>query len=126
MNKVAIPFSLMLVIISAFIIGLGACSGNLEESSGTTVTDQAVEPVIVTVNILGNRMDPQAVTIPVGSTVIFHNTTSADHGIVSDVFDADLQPGQDFQYTFAYAGIYQVRSRTHTAATNLRCEIRVE
>lgn len=126
MDRTAVTLSLVLIIGSAVVINLGACSSNLEQSSGTTVTEQASEPVTVTVNILGNRMDPQMVTVPVGSTVVFHNTTSADHGIISDVFEAVLVPGQDFLYSFAYPGIYLVRSSTHTTAPNLRCEIRVE
>ena len=103
-----------------------ACGGSM--NSGTTTTTTATpEPVTVTIDILGNRFDPQELTVPAGSTVIFHNTTGAQHGIACDnVFDATVDPGQDYPYTFDAAGSFHVGTTTHAAGVDLFVDITVE
>jgi len=96
-------------------------------SSTTTTTDTTPDPVTVTVDILGNRFDPQALTVPAGSTVVFHNTTSTDHGIGCDgEFSASLSPGNDYSYTFDSTGSFRVDSTTHSSGVDLYVDITVE
>lgn len=102
-----------------------ACGGSM--SSTTTQPTATPDPVTVTIDILGNRFDPQELTVPAGSTVIFHNTTSAQHGIACDsVFDATVDPGQDYPHTFNSAGSYHVGTTTHAAGVDLYVDITVE
>jgi len=119
--NMARTFSTVLAVL--LLAGLAtACSSNLESTEET----QTAQPVTVTVNLLGNRFDTDSISIPAGSTIIFHNTTSADHGIICDLFDADLRPGQDFHFTFAAPGVYEVRSRTHQSASGIYLRVTVE
>lgn len=102
-------------------------AGSQEQTTPQTQEPPPPEPVTVTVNILGNRYDPQEVTVPAGSTVIWHNTTANNHGIICEgTFDADLRPGQDFQHVFANAGTYEVRSRTSETGINFYTIVTVE
>ena len=119
----------LIVAASLTVLGaaLGACGGgNLSQEDQTQTAQPVAEPVTVTVNLLGNRFDASEVTVPAGSTVIIHNTTSADHGLVSEVFDVDLRPGQDYQHVFNNPGTYTVRSRTHNQAAGISLTVRVE
>lgn len=119
-------FSVSAIVLSAFLLAfLPACGGSMG-SSGTTTTTTEPQPVEVTVNILGNRFDPAELTVPAGSTVTFHNTTSTDHGFSCDAFDAVLAAGQDYPFTFDAPGTYDVRTTTHDAGLGLRVTIVVE
>lgn len=121
--RITIARTLFTLLVALIMSGLAtACSSNLESTTETTMAG----PVTVTVNLLGNRFDTDSITIAAGSTIIFHNTTSADHGIISEVFDADLRPGQDFHYTFEAPGVYEVRSRTHASASGIYLRVNVE
>ena len=86
----------------------------------------AAQTITSTINIMGNRFDPQEMTVPAGTTVTWHNTTSAEHGITCDEFEATLRPGQDYEYTFANAGSYAVVSSSHAGVEGLRVTITVE
>jgi plastocyanin len=111
-------------------VGLAGCPGSMGASETGPPPQQrqqpAAEPQTVVINVLGNRFDVDSIAVPRGSTVIWHNTTSADHGLISDVFDVDLRPGQDYQYTFHQPGTYHIRSRSHVDAPGLQCWIIVQ
>ena len=113
------------LLIALSIALLPACGGSM--SSTTTTTNTAPDPVTVAVDILGNRFDPQALTVPAGSTVVFHNTTSTDHGIeCSGEFNVSLSPGQDYSYTFDSAGSFRADSTSHSSGVDLYVDITVE
>ena len=59
---------------------------------------------------------PETVTISVGTTVTWVNRTSVIHTVTSrtGAFDSrDVQPGQEFKYTFTQAGTYDYYCRYH-------------
>jgi plastocyanin len=121
--------STLCALLTVAALALTACPGSMGSSETAPATQQqqpVQEPQTVRINILGNSFDVDSIAVPVGSTVIWHNTTSAHHGIVSEVFDADLRAGQDYQYTFHQPGTYHVRSRTHVDAPGLQCWIIVQ
>ncbi len=63
---------------------------------------------------------PETVTVPVGTTVTWVNRTSVTHTVTSrtGVFDSrDVQPGQEFKYTFTQAGTYDYYCRYHGGMT---------
>lgn len=127
---------LRLAVLGAFLtVCTVACGGgNMEGESTGTTQQPAATPVTVTINILGNRFDTQELTVPVGSTVIWHNTTSADHVIQSPAFcsntprscEAALRPGQDYPQIFNVAGTFEVTSASHPTGRDLRCTIHVQ
>jgi plastocyanin len=115
----------LLVALALAVPMVAACGGNQSQQPTSAPVPQTVE---VTVEILGNRYEPQELTIPAGSRVTFRNTTSAQHGVQCEEagINALLEGGQQAWYDFETPGTYEVTSSTHTAAPDLHVTIVVE
>lgn len=95
------------------LVSLAACSGS--ESGGGDVT---------TVTIQGRSFGDD-ITIPVGTTVVFHNAdsfthtvTNGTHGVAIDdpLFDMEVPTGADSEpIVFDVLGAYDVTCRIHTS-----------
>lgn len=117
---------LAIVIAFALLVPMVAACGS--QSSNQPTSEPVPTTVEATVNILGNRYEPQELTIPAGSRVTFHNTTAALHGVVCPEADINLrlEGGQEAWYDFDTPGTYEVNSSTHDNAPQLHVTIIVE
>src|SRR5207244_10177388 len=62
------------------------------------------------------HFDPAALTVPAGSTVVWHNRGHEEHSVTADdrSFDSGLtKPGTDFQRTFPKVGVYAYHCQPH-------------
>jgi predicted lipoprotein with Yx(FWY)xxD motif/plastocyanin len=71
-----------------------------------------------TINVQNFAFDPKDLTIPAGTTVIWHNSDSVTHTVTSDtgLFDGNLPGGADFQFTFSQPGTYPYYCKPHGGA----------
>jgi plastocyanin len=122
-----IPRLTQILVLLALTGVIGACAGNMAEGEGTGTTQQPVnEPVTVVVNVRGNHFDPQSLTIPVGSTVVWENDSGVEHHLECDLFDAALNPGQEFSFTFDRTGTWTVINSDYPEVDAMRVRIHVE
>ncbi len=97
------------LIVFALMISLMACS---DDENGTTPangsSDDNGDTPANTVGMTPSSFTPAQLTIEVGETVTWNNTDSMLHTVTSDdgLFDANVQPGASFTYTFDTAGTY--------------------
>lgn len=65
-------------------------------------------PGVNEVWLIGWVYEPETITVPVGTTVSWNNTTRDYHTVTSDdgLFDSRLGGGQSFNYTFTKPGIF--------------------
>ena len=65
-------------------------------------------PGVNEVWLIGWVYEPETITVPVGATVTWNNTTRDYHTVTSDdgLFDSRLGGGQSFNYTFMEPGIF--------------------
>lgn len=58
---------------------------------------------------------PQTLTVPVGTTVRWVNTSSVNHTVTSDdeLFDEAVSPGETFSYSFSTEGTYNYICTIH-------------
>jgi plastocyanin len=91
----------------AFMVVLLACSDDENGTSPTNGNDNG-DPPANTVGMTPSSFTPAQLTIKVGETVTWNNTNSMLHTVTSDdgLFDANVQPGASFAYTFDTAGTY--------------------
>lgn len=75
-----------------------------------------------TVDLIATTFEPEAVVVPRGGTVTWHNQDQLDHTVThgtggdihgAALFDMPLPPGQTATYTFAEAGSFPVTCRIH-------------
>ena len=62
------------------------------------------------------HFDPAALTVPAGSTVVWHNRGHEEHSVTADdrSFDSGLtKPGTDFQRAFPKVGVYAYHCQPH-------------
>jgi plastocyanin len=62
------------------------------------------------------HFDPADLTVPAGSTVVWHNRGKEEHSVTADdkSFDSGLKPsGTDFQHAFPKAGVYAYHCAPH-------------
>lgn len=77
----------------------------------------------MTVTIVSNGgfgFSPQALTITVGTTIIWKNNTTAPHTVSSDsgAFDSGtIQPGGTFRFKFTSAGTFAYHCNIHPYMT---------
>lgn len=73
-------------------------------------------PAAANVSAVSNRFDPQDLTFPAGTTVIWTNQGFLPHTVTADdgAFDSGtLNPGDTFQFTFDQPGTYPYHCRFH-------------
>jgi plastocyanin len=102
----------------ALMISLMACS---DDENGTTPANGNGndDPQANTVGMTSSSFTPAQLTIEVGETVTWNNTDSMLHTVTSDdgLFDANVQPGSSFTYTFDTAGTYAYVCTIHPGMT---------
>jgi plastocyanin len=79
---------------------------------GVTASEQ-------TIKMVGTTFNPKEITVPVGTTVVWENTSSFSHTITADddSFDSGpLGPGDTFEVTFTQAGEVPYHCEFHGAA----------
>ena len=62
------------------------------------------------------HFDPADLTVPAGTTVVWHNRGKEEHSVTADdkSFDSGLKkPGTDFQWAFPKAGVYAYHCQPH-------------
>lgn len=81
---------------------LTACASPKKAEEGLGV------PGVNEVWLIGWVYEPETITVPVGTTVSWNNTTRDYHTVTSDdnLFDSRLGGGQSFSYTFDKPGIF--------------------
>ncbi len=69
--------------------------------------------------ITGREYQPSLLTVPVGTTVTFVNKSTETHTITSPlgIFDAGIDPGQSYTYTFTKPGSYDFICSPHPEMT---------
>ena len=120
------PVLFFLVALSALVI-LAACGGSSTSTGGTTPTAStpaatATQTVMIITDSSGSfAFSPASVTIKVGTTVTWKNTTAVSHTVTSDdgkSFDSGAanpiapQSGT-FSFTFATAGTFAYHCTIH-------------
>ena len=75
----------------------------------------------IAISIKNFTFNPAAVSVPVGTTVVWTNdeTDGTVHSVTSDdgMFGKDLNPGDTFSWTFDTAGTFSYHCRFHTFMT---------
>ena len=88
--------------------GLATATASGTTASGTTASGTTASGT-VEVPIVNQGFKPQALTVPVGTTITWVNLDlEDDHTVTSDTlpFDESLSFGNTFSYTFTEPGIY--------------------
>ncbi len=122
------PLGAVLLLFSLILAGCGGSSGTA--SAGPTATvgsststpsgpQQQVRMSSSATNISGFQFNPDSVTIKVGTTVIWTNSTIAPHTLTSDsgsavTWDSGLvNPGKTFSFTFTQTGTFHYHCSVH-------------
>ena len=102
---------------NVFAIGLAA-------AALVTGAVQAAEPAVantVQVSITGYKFDPQVLTVPVGTTVVWTNHDDVPHTVTSTdkTFKSSgaLDQGDSYSYTFTAAGTFNYYCTVHPFMT---------
>ncbi len=125
MALAGITFS-MLLALAACSSGTGTSQSAAASVGGGESQGSASEPAAPseggatdnTVSLAGNRFSPGALTIPVGTTVTFtdtsgHTVTEGTNGTAVDDPIVDEGGGADIEVTFDEAGIYTLTCKVH-------------
>lgn len=106
MSKV-IRSLLMLVLCVSFV---AACGGK-DTPADTTPTDTA--PQEVEIVLFQFKFQPNTVTIPQGTTVVFKNRDQERHNVRIAALNVDenVEPNGTFSYTFSTTGEFAVDNR---------------
>jgi len=95
---------------------LGAAAWSLALAPAAPAAGPAVQMVDNEPDLTNWHFDPAEVTVPPGSTVVWHNRGHEEHSVTADdsSFDSGLKkPGTDFSFTFPRAGVYTYHCRPH-------------
>jgi plastocyanin len=111
---------------------LVACAAPIENNT-MPPADTPTDPMAgeeVEILMAGSQFSPQELTIPAGTTVLWYNddtlphtVTSNDGAVAGERFDAELDPGESFSYTFEDPGTYTYYCALHAGMVG---EITVE
>lgn len=83
------------------------------------VTGAGMTTAQQTIKMVGTTFDPKEITVPVGTTVVWENTSGLTHTITADdgSFDSGpLGPGDTFEVTFTQAGEVPYHCEFHGGA----------
>ncbi len=112
LTKVIIA-SIFLILIISFAAG---CTQ--QTSSSTEVTASGGLGIKTDVEIKNFKFNPETVTIPAGTTVIWTNNDSTNHTVVSttgnEMDSGSLNPGETFAHMFNVPGTYEYHCSIHT------------
>lgn len=105
--------SLLLLVVLAFVAPLTACGGSDPAPDNYPTENTAPTPRAKSMVIYNYAFNPNTLTVPVGTTVIFQNKDPEQHNVTIQGAGVDqtLKPGTEFSYTFNQAGTFQVNNR---------------
>lgn len=103
-----------LSICSAIVLAL-ALAGCSAQASGST--DTAAPVATTEVSVLDNNFEPVAAEIAAGDTVTWTWEGRADHNVVGDSFERDVQREGTFEQRFDEPGTYDYRCTLHGGMT---------
>jgi plastocyanin len=114
-----IPLLGTLLLLSSLM--LAGCSAASASPTATTPSgpQAQVRMTSSTTNVSGFQFSPDAVTIKVGTTVVWTNSTIAPHTTTSDsgsavTWDSGLiNPGKTFSFTFTQTGTFHYHCSVH-------------
>lgn len=93
---------------------IGGCSTKTTQPTTTPAGDFGIKE---DVEIKGFAFNPETVTIPKGATIIWTNSDSASHTIVSDdgneISSNSFSKGETFAHTFNTPGTYNYHCGIH-------------
>ncbi len=90
-----------------------------DATSGSTVTGETVAPATAATVTMGAQgasfvFAPATLTIRVGTTITWKNTSTVPHTVVGSGFDSGvLMAGQSFTHTFTQAGTFAYTCTIH-------------
>ncbi len=95
------------LIFSAFLMMLIAVGCNDDDNGDLQPNNE--------VQMSSNMFVPQTLTVPVGTSVRWVNSSSVVHTVTSNVelFDESVPSGESFSYTFSTAGTYNYVCTIH-------------
>lgn len=87
-----------------------ACGGS--DPAPDADTTQAA-PESKDVNLFGYKFNPNSLTVPAGTTVVFNNKDPENHNVTISALGIDevIEPGQSFSFTFTTTGEFAVSNR---------------
>ena len=97
--------------LAVVIWGVALAPTALPAATGTSVQMVDNEP-----DLTNWHFDPADLTVPAGSTVVWHNRGKEEHSVTADdkSFDSGLKPsGTDFQHAFPTVGVYAYHCAPH-------------
>jgi plastocyanin len=111
--KKVLIVSFFLILITAFTSG---CS---QQTAGSTeVTASGGLGIKTDVEIKDFKFNPQTVTIPAGTTVIWTNNDSTIHAVLAntgnEIDSGTISPGETFAHMFNNPGTYEYHCSIHT------------
>ena len=107
-------------LLAGLILILAACGGGTASSAAADGGDDAAGDTGETVSLSGGQFSPPSLTIPVGTTVTFTDTTShtvteGTDGTAVDDPIVDEQGGEDIVVSFDEAGTFNITCKIHPA-----------
>ena len=77
--------------------------------------DDGDDPVtgVTEVTVDDNEFEPDAIEVPVGTTVTWRWSGDAEHNVVGDGFESPVQEEGDFSYAFTDSGTFDYRCTLH-------------
>lgn len=99
-----------------------ACSSNTGNtggsSSGMASSQSSVSTQEPQVSMENFSFNPEVLTVPKGTTVVWTNNDSAVHNVEADDFNSpDLKKGETFAFTFEKTGTYDYICGLHPKMT---------
>ena len=98
---------------------LGACTGgntnnvpdNTNNGGGNTNTNPA--PTTKSIIIYSYKFNPNTLTVPVGTTIVFQNKDPEQHNVNITALNVDqmIKPNSQWSYTFSSTGTFTVTNR---------------
>lgn len=96
---------------------LTACNKNKNQPNNNQPYEEPVNsapaPITKSVVLYQYKFNPNALSVPAGSTIIFTNKDPEQHNINIKSLNVDkiLKPNEKFSYTFSSPGTYSVNNR---------------
>jgi plastocyanin len=95
-------------------------SGSTTSTATTAISDPTMTVTIITDSSGNFAFSPAKLTIPVGTTVIWKNTTAAPHTVTGGSFgSAMINPGGTYTFTFNSSGRFAYHCSIHPYMTGM-------
>lgn len=103
---------------AVLIFAVSACGGSDSGTISNNASTATPEIKSSQVMMKGNKFDPADLTVTVGTTVTWSNTDSVAHIVTATdgaFSSGNLDPGNNFRYTFNAAGTFDYACTIHPA-----------